>query len=199
MNRFESKYFNTATLMDEALLLLLEKKDYEYITIKEICQKAGVNRSTFYLHYESINDLLEETIDMINKKFASSFDESHNIFNNNWQQTLKKEDLMLVTTPYLVPYLTFIKENKKIYKLAHTKPELFNSRQTFNKMYNELFEPIMNKFNIPKQEQRYTLEFYTKGILAVIQEWLSNNCQDEIDDIVKIIIKCINYNGENDV
>lgn len=196
MNRFESKYFNTANLMDEALLVLLEKKDYEYITIKEICQKAGVNRTTFYLHYESINDLLEETLEMINKKFVKTFDTSQHIFVDNWKSNLKKEDLMLVTTPYLVPYLTFIKKNKKIYKLAHAKPELFNSYQTFNKMYSELFEPIMDKFNIPKKEQRYTLEFYTKGILAVIQEWLNNNCQDEIDEIIKIILKCIKYNGE---
>lgn len=33
--------------MDEALILLLEDKDFEYITVKEICRKAGVNRSTF--------------------------------------------------------------------------------------------------------------------------------------------------------
>ena len=58
MNKSESKYFNTALLMNEALLLLLEKKDYEFITVTEICQKAGVNRSTFYLHYESMDDLL---------------------------------------------------------------------------------------------------------------------------------------------
>ena len=55
MNKSESKYFNTALLMDEALLLLLENKEFEYITIKEICQKAGVNRSTFYLHYQNTN------------------------------------------------------------------------------------------------------------------------------------------------
>ena len=58
MNKSESKYFNTALLMNEALLLLLEKKDYEFITVTEICKKAGVNRSTFYLHYLSIDDLL---------------------------------------------------------------------------------------------------------------------------------------------
>ena len=33
MNRFESKYFNTASLMDEALLILLEKKELDYITV----------------------------------------------------------------------------------------------------------------------------------------------------------------------
>ena len=68
MNKNESKYFNTAILFDEALIYLLEKKDAEYITIKEICTKAGVNRSTFYLHYESISDLIEETMNYINKK-----------------------------------------------------------------------------------------------------------------------------------
>ena len=57
MDKRESKYFFTASLMDDALLLLLEKKDFEFITIKELCQKAGVNRSTFYLHYENMNDL----------------------------------------------------------------------------------------------------------------------------------------------
>ena len=65
MNKNESKYYNTALLMDEALLQILEKKDFDFISIKEICQKAGVNRSTFYLHYENTNELLEETIGYI--------------------------------------------------------------------------------------------------------------------------------------
>lgn len=63
MNRFETKYSNSARAMDEALIYLLNDKDYDYITIKEICKKAGVNRSTFYLHYENIDDLLKESVD----------------------------------------------------------------------------------------------------------------------------------------
>ena len=47
MNRSESKYSATAVRMDEAFLALLEKKDFAYITVKEICETAGVNRSTF--------------------------------------------------------------------------------------------------------------------------------------------------------
>ena len=60
MTRSESKYFVTATKMDEAFLRLLEKKDISYITVKEICETAGVNRSTFYLHYSDIPGLLAE-------------------------------------------------------------------------------------------------------------------------------------------
>ena len=73
MNKSESKYFNTAMKMDEAFLSLLEKKDFEYITIKEICACAGVNRSTFYLHYETTRDLLTETLEYMNSRFLGYF------------------------------------------------------------------------------------------------------------------------------
>ena len=73
MNKAESKYFNTALRMDEALISLLRVKDLEYITVKEICEKAGVNRSTFYLHYETIGDLLSETIETVNRRFFYCF------------------------------------------------------------------------------------------------------------------------------
>ena len=48
MNRSESKYFNTARRMDEALLSLLEEKDFAYITVREICARAGVNLALLY-------------------------------------------------------------------------------------------------------------------------------------------------------
>ena len=54
MKKTDSKYFQTAARMDEAFLTLLQKKEFAYITVKEICAAAGVNRSTFYLHYETI-------------------------------------------------------------------------------------------------------------------------------------------------
>ena len=60
MNKSQSKYFNTAMKMDEALITLLEKKDFEFISIKEICDTAGVNRSTFYLHYDNTLDPVDE-------------------------------------------------------------------------------------------------------------------------------------------
>lgn len=39
--------------ISEALILLLEKKEFSEITIKEITKKAGVNRSTYYRNFKS--------------------------------------------------------------------------------------------------------------------------------------------------
>ena len=66
MNKNESsKYFKSAEKMHTALLTLLDSKDFELISVKEICETAGVNRSTFYLHYDNVNDLLQETVEAI--------------------------------------------------------------------------------------------------------------------------------------
>ena len=45
--------------MLEALLQLMNKKDYSGITIKELCIKAGVDRKTFYRHFKSKDEILE--------------------------------------------------------------------------------------------------------------------------------------------
>ena len=80
MNRSESRYFATAARMDEAFLTLLAKKDFEYITIKEICEVAGVNRSTFYLHYETMSDLLSESISRMNEQFLACMEKDSDAF-----------------------------------------------------------------------------------------------------------------------
>ena len=51
----------TRRIIRETFLSLLREKDVSSITVKEICEKAGVNRTTFYNHYCDIYDLLEDT------------------------------------------------------------------------------------------------------------------------------------------
>lgn len=188
MNKSESKYFNTALLMNEALLLLLETKDYEFITVTEICKKAGVNRSTFYLHYLSMDDLLFETLEMINKRF-------HNTFNNKTIDINKatKNSLFLINDDYLIPYLNFIKQNKKIYKLIHEKPYIFKKQITFEKMYEQLFSKILDIYQVPLDEQEYIFSYYSLGLVAVIQKWIEKDCIDDVNKIANIMKKVINY------
>lgn len=50
----------TKAMFEEALLGLMEEKDYEKITVKEISEKSTLNRATFYLHYYDKEDLLEQ-------------------------------------------------------------------------------------------------------------------------------------------
>ena len=190
MNKNESKYFNTAILFDEALIYLLENKDIEYITIKEICNKAGVNRSTFYLHYENINDLVEETMSYINKKFMNYFNENTKEFIEKIKSS-KLEDLKLIEKKYLTPYLSFVKENKKIFKASFNNPSGMKAKNKYNHLKDYILNPILDRFNIAEKEKGYLLTFYINGIMAIIKEWIDMDCKDSINDIEDIIIKCV--------
>ena len=192
MNKSESKYFNTALLMDEALLILLEKKDFEFISVKEICDKAGVNRSTFYLHYENMDDLLKETIELINRKFNESFGKK--IVNLN---VSSREELFFIKDEYLIPYLNLIKKHKKVFKLIHEKPYLFNNESEKNNLYNSLFNKILGMYGVNEEDREYIFSYYTQGILAIILKWVEKDCLDDIEKISKIIIEVINYKNED--
>ncbi len=180
MNKQESRYFYTASLMDEALLLLLEQKEFDRITVKELCQKAGVNRTTFYLHYEGMNDLLDETVSMINERFKASL---------SGVPTDDPSKVVLTSEKYLRPYLAFIKENMRAYRVIHQKDALFNSQKTFAGFYQKIFSPALTHFGVPEKEKKYVFAFYTQGTVAIIGKWLEDNCRDDIDMIIDLIMR----------
>ena len=159
MNKSESKYYNTAVLMDQALL---EKKDYDFITIKEICEKAGVNRSTFYLHYESIGDLLEESLTYVMEHMKSYFDADKRITKERIE-TCSLEELVLVTEEYDI----------------------------FVKMSAEVFAPIMRRFGFTETEGKYRLSFYVNGIFSVVSEWVKSGCREDTQYIFEVMAKCM--------
>jgi AcrR family transcriptional regulator len=185
----QSKYFLTASYMDEALLYFLDKKDFEFITIKEICKKAGVNRSTFYLHYENLNDLLEETINYVGNKFKAKFDDIEN--NDDFTKTI------LTNSKYLKSYLTFIKENLKIYKLMHEKPHLFKIDYITKHLYENIFDIALSNHLVLEKEKKYIFAFYTDGVLGIIKKWIESNCDDDIDLVINIIEKNTFVNEKN--
>lgn len=190
MNKSVSKYFNTSLLMNQALIELLNKKDYEFITIKEICDKAGVNRSTFYLHYETIDDLLEECIENTNKNFLNYFSETPSEFIEKLKYN-DKDDLILITHKYLEPYLNYVRDNKVLYQVTAKNPYLLNSISKYNKLNNHIFMPIFKKFGIDEKSETYMIAYYINGVFAIINEWIKNNCKDDIEYIEDIIMSCV--------
>ena len=181
-NKSQSKYYNTACLMDEALIKLLEKKNFKYITVKEICEKAGVNRSTFYLHYETMEDLLCECVEYIGQKITNKFVNEHTMDKQRIMDC-PMEELMLITPHYLNPYLEFVKENKAVFTAAASQPTVFKTAEISQHLFTELFEPILNRFGIPQKEQKYRIVFYLSGIHSVVLKWITEGFQEDVDYI----------------
>lgn len=188
MNKSESKYFNTAVKMDKAFLDLLAEKDFEYITVKDICKRAGVNRSTFYLHYETVADLLDESVAFMSNGFLKYFSENDigSKINN-----LPLDELMFIKPDYIIPYLSYIKDNKKLFQTAVLHSGTLQLDKNYKKLFECVFSPILMRFDVPENEWHYTMAFYINGIIALVMEWLKRDCRESIEDIADIIIRNI--------
>ena len=101
------------------------------------------------------------------------------------------EDLKFVNEQYLHPYLLFIKENQRVFSAVLSQPAAFDSKRIFQRLFDNIFKPILDRFHYPKDEQNYVMLFYLNGITAIITEWLKDGCHKSIEDISAIIHYCV--------
>lgn len=189
MNKNDARYFRTAAKMDEALLRLLEKKDFEYITVGEICREAGVNRSTFYLHYENTVDLLREATSHVIDGFLSYFSEHRGHAPDPTVADL--EDIIFVKTDYLLPYLTYIRENRRVFRTTLHHLDMMGFDGVYQRMLQRFFDPILARFHIPEADRPYMMKFYLTGVTAIAMEWLDDDCRLSAEEVCRIIIRCV--------
>ena len=52
------RFYETEIRMESAMLEIMKSTEFEKITVKRICEKANVNRSTFYAHFIDIYDMI---------------------------------------------------------------------------------------------------------------------------------------------
>lgn len=190
MNKSESKYFNTAIKMDLALISLLKKKSFEYITVSEICKTAEVNRSTFYLHYETIGDLLNETARFLLNDFLTYFTVDNKAIAHKLMNC-ELEELVFICDKYMNPYLSYIKDHKEIFATALLNNKTLGFEDVYKRMFEGIFNPILSRFDYPESDRQYVMMYYLNGINAIIAEWLKNDCNKTIEEISKIITVCI--------
>lgn len=189
-SRAESRYFITAQKMDEAFLALLDKKDLSYITVKEICERAGVNRSTFYLHYETIGDLLEESIEYLNRDFYAHMQQDYTALTKRLE-TCPEEELCFVTPEYLLPYLSYIRSHRRLIRTALANAGTLRLNRTYERMFRHVFTPILTRYRIPAADQHYMMAFYVQGLVAIVAEWLKGDCADSIEHVAAVMQFCV--------
>lgn len=74
MKNEDTRVQYTKKVLKDALLRLLKSKPINKITIKELCEEAGLNRGTFYLHYYEPNDVLKEIEEEFVREKLAFFD-----------------------------------------------------------------------------------------------------------------------------
>ena len=150
MNTVNNKRFTaTDERIRNAFMSLLESKNYEHISVQDICREADISRPAFYAHYDDINDLIIH-IEEDRAAEAGMF-------------FLQKKKL---TPEDFYAYLLFIRENSVFYTAYFQADENSLISQKMMRRYLEVNE-------LPNSpEIRCRMVFFMGGIRSAVREWL---------------------------
>lgn len=162
----------TKLLLKQSLIRLLKEKNISQISVKELCSAAGINRSTFYLHYANAYDLLENVEQEII---------------NNTSAYLDKIEAGNSGTTYILAFLEYIKKDEELFTvmlLTSNENVLFPKR-----LLSEILKNIDSQLqlNVPERLKRYTYSYLVNGSLSIIQEWIQEGFILSSNELAELI------------
>lgn len=156
----------------QSLLILMEKKDFQNITIGEIVKKAGVNRSTYYRHFNKKEDIIIYFLDNLSKTFLE------------WR---KKQNLELEE------YLTKMYEHY----LKHKKQMLTIYKNGLSILLLDVLKKYLGgNDNKSKQiSEQYNIAFHIGGTFNHFMLWFSRDMIDSPETMAKYTLEVLPFNN----
>lgn len=181
MNIFNNqRYISTEEKIQKALFSLLKYRKYNDIAIKEICYEAGINRSSFYAHYQDINDLMIKTEEKLSSEISK-------IFNPN----------ILWTENVFEKLFSFLYDNREFYKsYLETNEQTFMEKNDFIN-YIKIINSTHKDIGFNESEKIYHMAFFAGGIKALTKAWIKNNCKETPQQMAKIITNEYKINSKH--
>lgn len=160
------RIIKTKNLLYSTLIALLKDYTFEEIKVSDICNKALINRSTFYAHYSDKYELLSSCIQDIKKELASKLRSNTNISNT-------KEYYMEM----LNLFLTHIDENRELFSSI-----IINNK---NSVIMDIFYATLNADltkRLKEEDKKYEsvvpeeiiTNFYVGAVVNVSMKWLTD-------------------------
>lgn len=177
----------TKMVIKESFVKFLKQKPISKISVKEICDDADINRTTFYAHYVDQYDLLQqienEVIDDINQ-YLKGYD-----FKNN----------KVVPTEMIEKILEYIKKNSELFDLLLNSNRDMKFQQEIIKIIGrQHFISFIGDNSLNKEDAEYIFYFLASGAVGVIQMWLKGGMKRHPNEMAELILK-IAINGRSSV
>ncbi len=158
-----------------SLFSLLEEKSINQITVTELTTLADVNRSTFYLYYNDIYDMMEK----IQQEIYSVFVDTVVCFQSDFS------DVESFVT-YCSRFLEFCKENYQVCRFI-TRNDCNNHLAEKIKLAVRCVIPDSAGYFPDGDPRNYLTTFALSGMLATILEWMNNGMKIPTEDMARFL------------
>ena len=154
----------TKMLLKNALIEIMKDKSIHMISIKEICEVADVNRSTFYRHYNTQYDLYDEIIDDIAMEIGGIY----------------KDDF--TTVLFLTKVLEYIESKRDTFLVILSD----NGKVSLGEAF-VIFTGRFIDHNNTSELVTYVMEFIAAGLTSTIWSWLNKENRRPASDVARVL------------
>lgn len=174
-NVTDLRIVKTRTNIKNSLIDLLAEKNVSKITVTELAEKAMINRKTFYRHYNTVQDVVDDiNYDIVNDVISHAKKSDRD--GNNLVNQLNFIGISIV-------------ENKEqINKILKNSPEVFGSGRSVEllKRFIEFsIRPVLNFKNETKL--KYLVEFVVSGFISVYVRWFNDSCAESSEKLADAV------------
>ena len=161
----------TKAAIRAAFLSLLQKKNMDEITVTELAREANIERKTFYLHYNNINDVIEEVeqtvIDMIVEA---------------------TEGLSVDSRDYYAALTKVMDDNFDYFGLIMKDPKyiVFQNRGQAI-LRSALIEHYRKQVDMDEAHLELYADFYAAGLSSIWVHWMQYGQKLELDDLIDFV------------
>ncbi|EET61282.1 hypothetical protein BRYFOR_06927 [Marvinbryantia formatexigens DSM 14469] len=161
----------TERAIEKSFIRLLNEVPFDKITVKDIVEDCGINRNTFYYHYEDIFDLLHKVFE---KRAAEVLAEG--IAQNDWQES------------FLRCTLYALENRREIYHIYNSVDRC----QLERFLYNVAGEIMLSYVRAQAEGMQVSVDdigtiadFYKCALVGIVLEWLDGGMKQEPEEFIR--------------
>lgn len=173
----DKRIVRTRLAVFNAVFDLATEKDLDKITVVELCERAGINKSTFYLHYGSINDCFHKCFDFFTEKIL------------DFAKSIDYKDMGITPETTVGSILDYVEENRKYF-------ERFRNSLVYDSVIRTIKDTFIsticeaNNINIKDNYHEVAkVAFLVGGCTDIIMMLSPDFKRDEIERIMISLIK----------
>ncbi len=173
----------TITAIHKAFIELIEKKEYTKITVKELCEKALINKKTFYSYYLCLDELLKEMQEILLNEFLEKI--------NNYKLP---DDLAKVNKEF---FLYSISKGKVYERIMCCESYSFLGKQISQKFVTFAWKNFSDNCSLDKYRQNILYCFLQHTGLELYRQWVYDKKQIPVEEIIDMSggLLCNGING----
>lgn len=171
--KYEITSMNTKKLLAASLKRIMHQKEFSKITVSEIVADCGVNRKTFYYHFEDINALLKWTIEQETIEVLKNYD-----------LLLNPEEAMLFVTDY-------VDKNQHILNCIYDAMGRVEIKRFFYADFYNVILSIIEKLeketnaSLSPNFKKQLTNFYTEALAGLVLDYFQHKDEYDRDELIK--------------